>query len=195
MDHTLHHHVVDIFAVAEHLLAHVDAESPLSDAKVAPVFKFFLDYGLAAQNRGGKSDTFNNFFIAGAAADIPYDRLLYIVLRRIGVMVDKRLAGHHHPGGAEAALNGTHRAKGVDEGLFLPFAEPLRRNNGFACRPFRRQNAGTHRLSVDDDRTGAAGALAAAVFYRTQPQIVAQKAKQGLILRRLIYVSVHGKTV
>ncbi len=195
MDHALHHHVVDIFSITEHLLAHVDAEGPLSDAEVAPVFKFFLDHGLTAQDRGGKANTFDNFFIAGAAADISYDRLFDIGLRRGGVAVDQRLAGHHHTGGAETALHGAHRAEGVDEGLFLPFAEPLRRDDGLAGRSFRRQDAGAHRLSVYDDRTCAAGALAAAVLYRTQPQIVAQKAKQGLILRRLIHVPIHGETI
>ena len=195
MDHALHYDVVHIFSVAEHLFAHVYAEGPFAYAEGTTVLKRLFYHGVAAQYRRGEIYSLDDFFITGTAADIAADGLFYLRLRRSRAPVYQSFACHHHPRCAESALDGTHRAEGIDECLFFPLAEPLDGDYSLAGRPFRRHYTGTRRLAVHDDRAGTAGALAAAVLYGTQPEIVAQKAQQRLILRGLIDSAVHSKTV
>src|ERR1041385_8592044 len=52
----------------------------------------------------GVLDRLDDVDVAGAATEVPRDRLADVVLGRLGVLREERAAGHHHARRAEAAL-------------------------------------------------------------------------------------------
>src|SRR5215211_1891085 len=66
-----------------------------------------------AHDRGGLADRQDDVVVAGAAADVPFDRMADLVVRRVDVPGKEIGGGHDHSRGAEAAL----------EAVLLP--EPL----------------------------------------------------------------------
>src|SRR6266571_7442677 len=57
-----------------------------------------------AHRSGGVVDRLHDVHVAGAAAEVPRDRLAYLELRGLGVRREEGDGGHHHSGSAEAAL-------------------------------------------------------------------------------------------
>src|SRR5215212_5740837 len=60
----------------------------------------------SAQVLGGHLDRREDVVVGPAAADVAAEPLLDLGQRRLLVLVQERLAGHHHARGAEAALEG-----------------------------------------------------------------------------------------
>ncbi len=68
--------VVGILALAEHLLAHVDAEGALAHAVVVAALQILVDLLFATEHRSCQRNALDNLFVAGAAADIATDGVL-----------------------------------------------------------------------------------------------------------------------
>src|SRR6185369_8155530 len=58
----------------------------------------------AAFRRGGPLDRPDDRRVAGAAAELPRDRVADLLLRRVRLAVEQCPGGHHHAGRTEAAL-------------------------------------------------------------------------------------------
>src|SRR5579884_278869 len=52
----------------------------------------------------GRSNCVDNVLITGAPADVPFNAMPDLLLRRVGIPVKELLRGHDHAGSAEAAL-------------------------------------------------------------------------------------------
>ena len=120
--HSLHLHIIRVFPIPQHLFPHIQAEGPASHAVLLPLLQILLNPGIPPQNRRGQGNALNNLLIARAPAYISPDGGLNLLLRGIRILVNQRLSRHHHSRRAEAALNRSLGAEGVDKGLLLPAA-------------------------------------------------------------------------
>src|ERR1017187_7469452 len=60
--------------------------------------------GLGAELFGGPQHRLHDVLVARAAAEVAGKRPAHVFLGRVGVLVEERLGGHHHPRCAEPAL-------------------------------------------------------------------------------------------
>src|ERR1700720_1193219 len=60
--------------------------------------------GLGGGLFGGPQHRLHDVLVAGAAAEVAGQRPAHVLLGRVGVFVEERLGGHHHPRCAEPAL-------------------------------------------------------------------------------------------
>ena len=187
--------VVGVLAKAQHLAAHVHAEGPLAHAVVVAALEGGVDGLLPAQDLGGEQDALEDLLVARAAAHVAADGAAHVVLRRVGVLADAGRPADNHARDAEATLHGAHRAEGVDEGLLLVVGEPLDGGDVAAVSELGGEHAGAHGPPVDDDHAGAARPLRAAVLGRVDVEVVAQEAKQRLVLAHHVRGAVHGDEV
>ncbi len=174
--------VVGVLAVSQDLAADVGAKDLLAHAVVLAELGGRVNRILAAQDGGGELDGHEDALVAGAAADVAADGLGDLGAGGVGVAVDEGGAGKHHAGDTEAALHRARNAKGVDEGLLLLVGEALDGGDGVALGQLGGEHARLHRAVVNDDGAGAAGALGAAVLDARELEVVAQEAKEGLVL-------------
>lgn len=137
--------VVGILALAEHLLAHVDAEGALAHAVVVAALQILVDLLFATEHRSCQRNALDNLFVAGAAADIATDGVLDLLLGGLGVLGDQRCTRHDHAGDAKTALHGAHGAKGVHKGLAHVLGRP---STVTMLRPAARAVVSTHALTA-----------------------------------------------
>ena len=156
--------VVGVFALAEHLLAHVDAEGALAHAVVVAALQVLINLLFAAEHRCGQRDALDNLFVAGATADVAADGVLDLLLGRLGIFCDQRCTRHDHAGDAKAALHGAHGAKGVHKGLAHVLGQALDGHDVAAGGKRGGQHARLDSRTVHMDGAGAAGALGAAIL-------------------------------
>src|SRR5687767_11411115 len=140
---------------------------------------------LAAHPRGGQLDGFVDLQIAGAAAEVPAQRLYDLGAGRRGSLLEERLAGEQESGSAVSALG---RAE-LRERL-LQRVEPLGRLHPFDRRDLPSPQRGGD-LQTRQDRPavnqhGARPALAqlAAVLGAGETQLLAKHFKEGMVKRR-----------
>ena len=116
--------------------------------------------------------------IAGAAADVALERVRQVGL--VGLVERGRGRGHHHAGGAVAALEGLRVVEGLLDGMQLAvLGEALDGGDLLAFAAERRHQAGMERLAVHPHRAGAAVAGVAA-FLDAEHFQVAQEGAQAL---------------
>ncbi len=119
--------------------------------------------------------------VARTSAEVAADGLPDGQVARVGVRLQQRSGGNDQARRAKAAL---HRS-GVYERL-LDVAETVISGDPLDCRylPARRSGgqhqAGTHGLSVDEDRAGSALALLAGVLGPRQAEPFAQHTQEAL---------------
>ena len=123
------------------------------------------------------------------------DGHLDLVLGGVGHLVDEGRARHDHAGDAEAALHGSHRAEGVDEGLLLLVRQALHGHDVAAVGQARGEDARLGGAVVHEHGAGAAGALGAAVLDGGEPEVVAQVAQERLVARDDLLLAVDGEAV
>src|SRR5262249_18782464 len=98
---------------------------------------------------------------------------------RLRLTGEQRHGGQDHAGSAVPALHGV----GLEERLLnrmeaVAARQALDGPNLFACGVAHRRGAGADRLTVNQDRAGAAPAFATAVFAAGEVQVVSQDAEQ-----------------
>ena len=117
--------------------------------------------------------------VAGAAADLAGDGLADRLLAGVGVAVEQRPGGHHHPGRAEAALQAVaaHEAllDRVEDAVLL---EVLDGAHLVAAGHRGQHRAGLDRLAVHPGHAGAAVAGVAAPVGAGEPELVAQEVHE-----------------
>ena len=187
VQHAGHRHVAGIFEPAGHLARRVDAAHRLADEIALSGFSLGKDRRrqAAVLHVARHFHGIENLLVAGAAADIAAEPLLdfLAVGERIGAQ--RRGRRHHHAGDAVAALAGA----GLVEGLLqhAEFAGFRQRLDGLDLRALRlrhRQQARLHQHAVDEHRTGAAFAGAAAFLIAGEIEVVAQEIEQALVRLR-----------
>ena len=127
-------------------------------------------------------DRIENLLIAGAAADIAAEPLLDLLAvgKRIGAK--RRGRRHHHAGNAIAALAGAGLVESLlQHAQFAGMSERLDRLDRRALRLGHRQQARFHQHAIDEDRTRAALAGAAAFLVAGEIEIVADEIEQALM--------------
>ena len=134
--------------------------------------------------------------VAGAAADIAFQRCAEILPLRLV----QRRAGQDHAGGAEPALKRLRVEKRLLHRVHAALgSEAFDGGDGMALGAKRRDQAGVHRLAVEQHRAGAAVAGIAA-FLDAEMAELAQKCPQALSgarrLRKFLAVDLiaHGRT-
>ena len=68
--HSLHHHVIRVLAVAQHLFPHIQSEGALAHAVLVSLFQGLLNPGVTSQDGRRQLDAFDNLLISCTAADI-----------------------------------------------------------------------------------------------------------------------------
>ena len=110
--------------------------------------------------------------------------------RRIRIAVEQPLRREDHAGRAEAALHRKAVREGALQRMHLAaLGETFQRLDRAPLDALAPGQAGKLQLAVDQHRAGAAGALAAAVLRRGQPELVAQhvdEQRAGLDELRLL---------
>ena len=170
--------IVGVFAGAEDLLLDVQTLDTGADL---PVRRGGQGDLLFAQDLPGQTDGLDDLDIAGAAAVVVADGPADLLLRRVRRAVEQGLGAQHHTGDAEAALHGASLAEGEGVGSLFKVGKTLDRQDVLAVEPLGIRNAGAAGLPVDEHGACAAGALAAAVFYGGEMQLIAQVAQQLLL--------------
>jgi hypothetical protein len=124
-------------------------------------------------------DRVDYLYIAGAAAVVHAEYAIYLIVRRVGGLVEKVFGADDDSGRAEPALEPARRKKAVGEGFALSLAEAFEGQYGLSGNVLCGHRA-------RDDRAiiyyyGAAAALslrAAPVFGGDKPEPVAQQVEQ-----------------
>ena len=109
--------------------------------------------------------------------------------------MDEGRARHDHAGDAEATLNGSHGAEGVDEGLLLLVGQALHGHDVATRGQARGEDARLGGAVVHEHGAGAARALGAAVLDGGEPEVVAQVAQERLVARDDLLLAVDGEAV
>src|SRR5215475_13690076 len=113
--------------------------------------------------------------MGAAAADVALQGLCNVGRRGIEILLQKRQAAHDHAGGAVGALEGFGIEKSLLDGMKAArLFEALDGGNRLAGGRRYGKNAGSARRAIEQDRAGAALALAAAVFGAGQAQVVTE---------------------
>ena len=186
--------VVEILALAEHLLAHVDTEGALAHAVVVAALQVLVDLLFAAEHRSGQRNALDDLLVAGAAADIAANGVLNLLLGGLGVLGDERRTRHDHAGDAKAALHGAHGAKGVHKGLAHVLGQALDGHDVATGGKSGGQHARLDGCTVHMDGAGATSTFGAAVLGGMDMQVVAQVAQQRFVLGRRALDAVNGKS-
>src|SRR5215218_4024624 len=123
---------------------------------------------------GSGRDCVEDVPVAGAAADVPLQSLLDLVLRRLRRLAEERRRAHQHPGSAVAALEGVMVAERLLERRQLaPGGKSFDGLDLRAVRLDREHHAALDELAVDDHRARAAVAGVAAHVAAGQVEVVA----------------------
>ncbi len=144
---------------------------------------------------GGPAGRGDDVLVARAAADAARDRGADLVLARVGVGVQQRPDGHHHPRRAEAALERVQLVEALLHRVQLPVdLERLHGADLVAGGHRREDRAGLDRLVVHEHDAGAAvGRVAAPVgageVERLAQEVHEQLARLDVARHRL---AVHG---
>ena len=114
--------------------------------------------------------------IARAAAEVPRESASHLIQRRVAPERDRR---HDHARRADAAL----RAAVFDEGVLqrMTSVKAFDGGDGRARRVRGRHETGVHGRAVNQDRTGAAFAFAAAFLRSREPAVLASTSSSRFI--------------
>src|SRR5213083_706155 len=124
-------------------------------------------------------DRFDDLLVAGAAAEIPGDRLIDALARGMRLVREQRLGGHQDPRRAVAALRSAKIGEGRLQRMQLGAAgEAFHRIDGATFAFERQHEAQELRLAVNEHRAGAAFAELATVLRAGQAEILAQHFQQ-----------------
>ncbi len=137
--------------------------------------------------------TLNNLLIPGAAANIIPNSLSYLVFRRIRHLIKQSLRRNNHTRRAKPALNRSGLGERPYVSLPFPFRKPLDRYDTLSFQSICPLHASFYGIPVDQNHARTASALTATVFYRSKPQLVAQKCKQSHIVCTFIGLVVYKK--
>ena len=173
--------VARVRELAGRLRRAVDALDALADAADAELAPARDAHGPRSPARRRQPDRVEDLLVAGAAAEVPGERLADLVLARVGRALEQRGGRDDQPGRAEAAL---HRAR-VDERLLhgmkvSPAPRPSTVTTSWpsACAASTR-HAHTS-VAVEEDGAGPALALLARVLRAGKPEPLAQRVEQAL---------------
>ena len=117
--------------------------------------------------------------VARAAAQVTLESLLDLIQRWARVLVQQRLAGHHHARRTEPALDGPladHRV--LERMQAVALGQALDGLHAAPVHPLHLQQAGSLGFTVHDDRAGPTRSLRAAVFSARQAQLLPQKGEE-----------------
>src|SRR5215203_6421606 len=118
-------------------------------------------------------DGLHDVLVAGATAQVPFQALSYLLLRRIGILLQQADGGHDHARRAVAAL----QAVRLVEGLLHRMPHAVLRNapDGGDLVPVslhRQYRARLDRLPVDVDRAGPATGRVASRMHAPYPEVL-----------------------
>ena len=177
VQHARHDHVAGIFELAGDLAGCIDTADAIADIGGAGIAAVEGGERLGAgDDVAGQFDCIENLLVAGAAADVTAEAFADLVAAGVRIGAQRRGGGHDHAGYAIAALAGA----GLDEGAL---EDGRQRTLGQAFDGLDRgavdlgggHQAGLDQTAVDEHRTGAAFARAAAFLGAGQVQLVAQQ--------------------
>ncbi len=174
--------IADEGPVAQRGLRGADARQRLADAAVGAGRRDRL----AALGRGEQLDRVDDLHVAGAAAQVPVERVGDRLARRRGVAVGDRLGAQRDAGDAEAALQPGRGGEAVGDLLAFGGRQAVERDDVLAVGDPGAHRAGRLRMAVDQHHAGAALALrAAAVLRRGDAAALAQRLQEPLVVPRL----------
>src|SRR5205823_8791922 len=131
--------------------------------------------GGSGRGLGGAEDGADDLVVAGAAAEVAGECEAELALARARVAIEVGFGAHQEAGGAEAALEPAGLDEGALEGVELAVdGEALDRRDGVAFGLGGEHQARVDGQAVDQDRAGAAVAVAAAFLGAEEAQLVAQ---------------------
>ncbi len=183
MQHAGHGHVAGIFEPAGDFARRIDAAHGLADEVAGFSFRFgeHARQQAAVLHVARHFDGVENLLIAGTAADIAAKPLLDLFAIGKWVGAQRRGRRHHHAGDAVTALAGAGLVEGALQDIELAgLGQRLDGLDMSALRLGHRQQARLHQHAIDEHRTGAAFAGAAAFLVAGEMQVVAQEVEQAL---------------
>ena len=189
-------HVTQIPRLPRHLLPRIRAPHRLADdleRAPAPSAGFARAIARSARRGGRRQDGVDDLLVAGAATEVPAQRVSHALGRRRRLLRQERLGRQQHARRAEPAL---HRAA-VDERLLqgvepFPVGQPLDRRQLAAVGLDRQIRAGTHRRPVDQHRARPAHLHVARALRALELQAIAQDVEQQ---RLRTHVDLDGPAV
>src|SRR5207248_5804201 len=136
---------------------------------------------------GGKLHRLDDLLVAGAAAQVPADRIADLRLGRIRIRVQQSLRGDEHSRRAVAALQAVRLAEAVLQNAHraVGFRETLDGGDAVAVRLHRVHEAGPYGFPVEHHRARAADAVLAADVRSGEAKVFAQPVDQRQPRRHL----------
>src|SRR6266566_6952635 len=132
-----------------------------------------------AHRPGGVVDRFHDVHVAGAAAEVPGDRLAYLELGGFAVRREECDRGHHHPGGAEPALQPMLLMECFLNRVKLAvLLEALDGRHFCLIGLDREHRARLHRAAIDQNRARAAVGRVAADMSAGHPEVFAEEVDE-----------------
>src|SRR5947199_8204710 len=128
---------------------------------------------------GGLQDRGADAHVGSAAAEVAAQSFLNLFGRRVGVLVQKRLAGDHEAGRTEAALlRVVVNERLLDRVQLVALHQALDGRDATTLRFDGEYRAGISRLAVNDDRASAAGGAVTDALRPREVEVVAQGFEQ-----------------
>src|SRR5215204_5945926 len=124
-------------------------------------------------------DCLHDVLVAGAAAEVPFEALSYLLLRRVGLLLKEADGGHDHARRAVAALEPVR----LVESLLHRVPEPVRHDatdggDLVPVRLHRKDRTRLDRLPVDVDRAGPATGRVAPRMHAPDPKVLPEMMEQ-----------------
>src|SRR5918992_4228538 len=142
---------------------------PLGRSVLGQLVRVLLDelYGL------------HDVLVARAAAQVPFQAFPYLLLRRVGILLQEADGGHDHAGRAVAALETVRLVESLLHGM--PHTILRDAPDGGDLVPVslhRKDGARLDRLPVDVDRAGPATGRVAPRMHATDPKVLPEMMEQ-----------------
>src|SRR4051794_23471180 len=146
-----------------------------------PTLVLIFDMGCLLDQLAGRLDRGEDAGVGPATADVAGQPALDLDQRGVLLLVEQGLARHHHPRGAEPALQGVRLDELGLDGVQLAVGrgQPLDGGDLLARSVDREEHAGVHQGAVDDHPAAAAGAAVADLLRPGEIEVVAERAQQG----------------
>src|SRR4030095_1650337 len=130
-------------------------------------------------------DGIEDLGVAGAAAQVPRERLLHFLARRARALRQERGGGQENGGRAVPDLGGARLGEGLLEGVKAAgLRHPFDGRDAAPLDLDGQHEAGEHGLAVHEHGAGAALPELAAVLGPGEPEVLAEHLQEGLVDRR-----------
>ncbi len=178
MKHSVNVNIVRVDGLSADFILNINSLNTLANLPQLVICNFCL----FALHSCGKFYSFDNLYVACAAADVVSDCMSYLLFIRGEGFVQKALCTHNHSGNTETALDCSGFPKGLCKQIKFRSFKALNCQNVFPFYFCSQDGTGLYRFSVNQDGAASACTLRTSVFYGRKMKSVSEVVKKTFFL-------------